>query len=146
MSFADSLDCVGVLGRDVNTVKRVYGLFRAALLLALTLRSNTDILAVYDSRDPTAAPSHVRRKARQLNEGLCENLKGDSLVGLRVGVPQVCSRTLLRLPLPDVYVPRNTSLQNCSQVLSLPRAASWTNYASVEPLSSPFLFLRHRML
>ncbi|KAM5534505.1 hypothetical protein V8D89_011837 [Ganoderma adspersum] len=71
VSFADSLDCVGVLARNVSTTRRVQ-----------------DMLRVYDSRDPTAALPHVRKKARQLNEGYLEKLKGKSLVGLRVGVPQ----------------------------------------------------------
>ncbi|RPD64503.1 amidase signature enzyme [Lentinus tigrinus ALCF2SS1-7] len=71
VSFADSLDCVGVLARDVRTVRRVH-----------------DILAVYDSRDPTAAPSGVREKASQLLTSHFEHVQGDSLNGLRVGVPQ----------------------------------------------------------
>ncbi|KAI0714189.1 amidase signature enzyme [Cerioporus squamosus] len=71
VSFADSLDCVGVLARDVRTVRRIH-----------------DALAVYDSRDPTAAPSHVREKAARLTISHLEHMQGDALDGLRVGVPQ----------------------------------------------------------
>ncbi|PIL24830.1 transporter [Ganoderma sinense ZZ0214-1] len=90
VSFADSLDCVGVLARDVSTTKRVH-----------------DIIGVYDSRDPTAAPPHIRQKARQLIEDHLETLKGDSLAGLRVGVPQEYFPTELQ---PSIVTPVRTIL------------------------------------
>ncbi|KAH9851889.1 amidase signature enzyme [Lenzites betulinus] len=71
VSFADSLDCVGVLARDASTAKRVHR-----------------VLATYDSRDPTAAPPHVRERAAKLHTDRLSSLKGGQLTGLRIGIPQ----------------------------------------------------------
>ncbi|RDX54136.1 amidase signature enzyme [Lentinus brumalis] len=71
VSFADSLDCVGVLAQDVHTVRRVH-----------------NALAIYDSRDPTAAPSHIREKAAQLSRSHLQQTQDDGLNGLRIGIPQ----------------------------------------------------------
>ncbi|KAH9940770.1 amidase signature enzyme [Epithele typhae] len=70
VSFADSMDCVGVLGARVSTVKRVH-----------------DTLANYDIRDPTAAPQHIRDRAAELCRSH-DAIRGESLAGLRVGIPQ----------------------------------------------------------
>ncbi|KAI6116779.1 amidase signature domain-containing protein [Pisolithus croceorrhizus] len=74
VSFADSLDCVGILGKSVNTVKRVF-----------------DTVAVYDHRDPTAATPELREKTRPLNASFfpatTSTHQPRSLEGLRVGVP-----------------------------------------------------------
>ncbi|KAI0367579.1 amidase signature enzyme [Pilatotrama ljubarskyi] len=70
VSFADSLDCVGVLGKDVPTVRRVY---RA--------------ISAYDRKDPTAAPPHVRKRAARACSSRLQQLNG-RLSGLRIGVPQ----------------------------------------------------------
>ncbi|KAI0730842.1 amidase signature enzyme [Earliella scabrosa] len=71
VSFADSLDCVGVLARDVHTVRQVY-----------------DSIASYDVRDPTAAPPHVRAAASESCTKYMDYVREDSLTGLRIGVPQ----------------------------------------------------------
>lgn len=72
ISFADSLDCVGVLGKSVDTVKQVF-----------------DILSVHDPRDPTAATHHLREKARIASDPCCPTADcSPSLQGLRIGVPQ----------------------------------------------------------
>ncbi|TBU24189.1 amidase signature enzyme [Dichomitus squalens] len=71
VSFADSLDCVGVLARDIDTTRRVH-----------------DSLAVWDHRDPTAAPPHVRTRAKRVSESALEYLKSETLAGLRIGVPR----------------------------------------------------------
>ncbi|KAI0628061.1 amidase signature domain-containing protein [Trametes polyzona] len=71
VSFADSLDCVGVLAKDVSTVRRVHS-----------------TIAVYDPRDPTAAPPHVRDAAAQSYADRLNLVESSSLAGLRVGVPQ----------------------------------------------------------
>ncbi|KAF9053753.1 amidase signature enzyme [Hymenopellis radicata] len=57
--YADSLDCVGILAKDVALTQKVF-----------------DILNVHDPQDPTSVPSSAR------NEGPTE------LRNLRVGVPQ----------------------------------------------------------
>jgi len=73
VSFADSLDCVGVLGRNVEIVKRVF-----------------DVLSFHDTKDPTAAVPETRQKASKL----CQKAMGrwssaaTGVEGLRVGIPQ----------------------------------------------------------
>ncbi|KAG9313244.1 amidase signature enzyme [Chiua virens] len=46
VSFADSLDCVGVFAKSVDTVKEVFG-----------------VISVYDKRDPTTASIDLRKRA-----------------------------------------------------------------------------------
>ncbi|TFY76075.1 hypothetical protein EWM64_g7937 [Hericium alpestre] len=73
VSFADSLDCVGVIGSNVEVTQRVY-----------------DTLAVYDSKDPSAARPEIRQKAHALSEEHIGSWASSStsLTGLRIGVPQ----------------------------------------------------------
>ena len=89
MSFADSLDCVGVLARNVRTVRRVYGSSLSYVQYSFVLDISLDSLAVCDDRDPTAAPSSVREKSVQLLNSHLEHIGDNKLVGLRIGVPQV---------------------------------------------------------
>lgn len=75
VSYADSLDTVGVLARTVEDVETVY-----------------DVLAEHDSRDPTSASTHTRTKAAETVESLLTSLpsatSSQPLKGLRVGVPR----------------------------------------------------------
>ncbi|KAF8836410.1 amidase signature enzyme [Paxillus ammoniavirescens] len=75
ISFADSLDCVGVIGKSVDAVEKVF-----------------DIVSLHDERDPTAATSELREKARSSAESclpaLSSGSRPTSLEGLRVGIPQ----------------------------------------------------------
>ncbi|KAI0642015.1 amidase signature enzyme [Trametes meyenii] len=71
VSFADSLDCIGVLGKNVSTVGRVH---RA--------------IATYDAKDPTAAPPHVREFAFQNFSSQMGQIRSGDLGGLRIGIPQ----------------------------------------------------------
>ncbi|KAI6013568.1 amidase signature domain-containing protein [Pisolithus marmoratus] len=74
VSFADSLDCVGILGKSVSTVKCVF-----------------DTVAVYDPRDPTAATTDLRERARPFDGSLLSVMasthKSRFLEGLRIGIP-----------------------------------------------------------
>ncbi|CAL1714476.1 unnamed protein product [Somion occarium] len=75
VSFADSLDCVGIMARSVKQVQRVFG-----------------TLGQYDYRDPSAATPETREKAsqacsRSMQEWLSIS-QGGSLQGLRIGIPQ----------------------------------------------------------
>ncbi|KAI0358179.1 amidase signature enzyme [Trametes cingulata] len=85
VSFADSLDCVGVLGKDVSTVRRVH-----------------NIISRYDSKDPTAAPPHVRARAVQACRSRLEQLNDGHWAGLRIGVPQEYFPTELQHSVIDV--------------------------------------------
>ncbi|KAH0836862.1 amidase signature domain-containing protein [Lanmaoa asiatica] len=72
VSFADSLDCVGVLAKSVCTVKDVF-----------------DVISVFDARDPTAASPELRKKASSIVEScLTSSVRTNSLDGLRIGIPQ----------------------------------------------------------
>nr|GAT51425.1 predicted protein [Mycena chlorophos] len=68
ISFADSLDCVGVMANSVDATRRVFG-----------------VLDVYDEQDPTSAPPETRQKAK---EAARQSWSGASLSSLRIGVPQ----------------------------------------------------------
>ncbi|PPQ76254.1 hypothetical protein CVT24_010392 [Panaeolus cyanescens] len=70
VSYADSLDCVGVLGRDVGVVERV-----------------GDVLAKEDNRDPTSAPGEIRDMAREATEKRWGDIESGKRK-LRVGVPK----------------------------------------------------------
>ncbi|CAE6512253.1 unnamed protein product, partial [Rhizoctonia solani] len=66
----DSLDCVGILAKDVQDVELVY-----------------DVLARYDPRDPTSTPEDLRHAATQQTATIIEKFK-DGLDGLRIGIPR----------------------------------------------------------
>ncbi|OJA09238.1 hypothetical protein AZE42_09212, partial [Rhizopogon vesiculosus] len=75
VSFADSLDCVGVLGKSIDTVKIVF-----------------DSISSYDPKDPTAATPCIRGKAQASVEALISaldtNTSKPDLSALRIGIPQ----------------------------------------------------------
>ncbi|KAG2057500.1 amidase signature enzyme [Suillus hirtellus] len=75
VSFADSLDCVGVLGKSVDTVKTVF-----------------NSISSYDPKDPTAAAPRTRERAKASAESLLStldvNLSSPDLSSLRIGIPQ----------------------------------------------------------
>ncbi|KAH9039290.1 amidase signature enzyme [Lactarius pseudohatsudake] len=73
VSFADSLDCVGIIGKNVASTSRVF-----------------DVLSKFDERDPTAARSSTREKAQELSfEQMVEGLScSRDLTGLHIGIPQ----------------------------------------------------------
>ncbi|KAF9525955.1 Glutamyl-tRNA amidotransferase subunit A, mitochondrial [Crepidotus variabilis] len=70
VSYADSLDCVGVLGSDVAISLRVF-----------------EALCEYDPRDPTAAPPEIREDAFAHASTRLSSL-GSEMTGLRIGIPQ----------------------------------------------------------
>ncbi|KIM90174.1 hypothetical protein PILCRDRAFT_174051 [Piloderma croceum F 1598] len=67
VSFADSLDCVGIMANDVATTKRVF-----------------NVASTYDPKDPTAATLETRHKSQLTPMPLVEK----NLQGLRIGIPQ----------------------------------------------------------
>lgn len=75
VSYADSLDTVGVLARTVEDAEQVYV-----------------VLAQHDARDPTSASTDARSKAVDIVDGLMSSLQSSSsaqnLKGLRVGIPR----------------------------------------------------------
>ncbi|TFY64482.1 hypothetical protein EVJ58_g2602 [Rhodofomes roseus] len=71
VSYADSLDCVGVMARSVDTVKKLF-----------------DVISSYDPKDPTAAHPRARKKAVKASHASWLRAPGESLKGLRIGIPQ----------------------------------------------------------
>lgn len=75
VSYADSLDTVGVLARTVEDAEQVY-----------------DVLAQHDSRDPTSAKTAARAQASSAVKDVLASLpsspSSQPLKGLRVGIPQ----------------------------------------------------------
>lgn len=89
VSYADSLDCVGVLASDVKTTKRVFGMAISVSIWLCWLRFVPESIAKYDDLDPTAAPIEIRQLA---SEHAASNIASSAEVlrGLRIGIPQVC--------------------------------------------------------
>ncbi|KAI0091549.1 Glutamyl-tRNA amidotransferase subunit A, mitochondrial [Irpex rosettiformis] len=72
VSYADSLDCVGILGKSVGHVQRVF-----------------QTLNKFDDKDPTAVHPDARKQAGFLCQERVNAWPGDAtLSNLRVGVPQ----------------------------------------------------------
>jgi hypothetical protein len=101
VSFADSLDCVGIIGKDVTSTSKVFGSFSPGLFLSgffyTHQRRQQDVLPVFDDNDPTAARRTTRENARELcsehmTEWASSSNSGD-LTKLRIGIPQVCARS-----------------------------------------------------
>lgn len=109
VSFADSLDCVGIIGKNVASASRVF-----------------DVLSKFDERDPTAARSSTREKARELcSEQMVEGLSSASsdLTGLHIGIPQE-------------YFPASLDSSIISPFRRVVRALK-TRGATVRPVSLP---------
>ncbi|GFZ49039.1 glutaminyl-tRNA synthase (glutamine-hydrolysing) [Saitozyma sp. JCM 24511] len=89
VAYADSLDCVGVLGGTVDSVKEVF-----------------DILSHPDERDMTCASSLLRRRASEILDSHFTSLPPietsgtTSLRGLRIGLP-----LQTHLPRPNLQLP-----------------------------------------
>lgn len=94
VSFADSLDCVGILGKDVHSTQRVYGLYFVMTPQYVPYAHYSfapDRLSVHDQKDPTCARLETREIAQQ---NCAEHMSSwasvsDDLTGLRIGIPQV---------------------------------------------------------
>ncbi|KAF8739094.1 Glutamyl-tRNA(Gln) amidotransferase subunit A, mitochondrial, partial [Rhizoctonia solani] len=72
VSYADSLDCVGILASKVEDAELVY-----------------DVLSQYDPRDPTSVPPDLREAAKQNAQTKIRQLStSDDLGGVRIGIPQ----------------------------------------------------------
>ena len=86
ISYADSLDCVGLLAFDVNTVQRVFGMkYQISHECILHL---PDSVALHDAQDPTSVPIDTRKLISEHVDNKFQS-KGSVLMGLRVGIPQV---------------------------------------------------------
>ncbi|KLO19288.1 amidase signature enzyme, partial [Schizopora paradoxa] len=83
VSFADSLDCVGILARHSSEVKNVFGKHATAHPL------QPDVLNLYDPKDPTSAPTEVRNAAKQDSMSFRDAVRNrQRLDGVRIGIPE----------------------------------------------------------
>lgn len=93
VSYANSLDTVGILTKTVNDCSNVYGkkkknsvsIFYVVLILALLL----DIISKYDEQDPTSIPISFREELDVKDDALRSKWNNkEDLSGLVVGIPQ----------------------------------------------------------
>lgn len=73
VSYADSLDCVGVLASTVGDAKLLF-----------------DVLSHYDPRDPTSVPEDLRASAQAAAQASIDSFNSsiESLEGIKVGIPR----------------------------------------------------------
>lgn len=78
VAYADSLDTVGILSRDVETARQVY-----------------QTISRPDPNDMTSAPLHLRSLSASLLPPYLSSISRASLKGLRIGIPVQMTSTLL---------------------------------------------------
>ncbi|TEB36530.1 Glutamyl-tRNA amidotransferase subunit A, mitochondrial [Coprinellus micaceus] len=84
VSYADSLDCVGVLGADVPVVSRVF-----------------ERISAFDTKDPTSAEPELRQLASAYTKQRLQSMT--RLEGLKVGIPQEFFPAELSRPVLDRF-------------------------------------------
>lgn len=97
VSFADSLDCVGILARNAHTASQAFGrcsIHHVYYLLYVWITLNpvlflySDLTSKHDPNDPTCVPEELRSQAES-NESYTRQEGSASLRGLQIGIPQV---------------------------------------------------------
>ena len=86
VSYADSLDCVGVFAKDVERASIVFGTQPITQHIHLANQRplhRPDVLEEFDPRDPTSAPRSIRAEAQDAWSTISSPLQD-----LRIGVPQ----------------------------------------------------------
>ncbi|TDL23703.1 amidase signature enzyme [Rickenella mellea] len=73
VSYADSLDCVGILAKTTAEIPSIYS-----------------ILSVFDERDPTSARPEIRKRASDFTQELLDSwdCQPGTMDGLTIGIPQ----------------------------------------------------------
>ena len=100
MSFADSLDCVGILAPSTRGIEQIFGLCFTRCLSAISasctpcILDSVDIIAQPDTKDPTAIAQDLRDEAKSMANARIEQSFRDAgcespFSGLKVGVPKV---------------------------------------------------------
>lgn len=105
VSYADSLDCVGVLGRTVDIVRQVFSK-TVWISPLIDLADRLDVVSGPDRRDMTCAASETREKARVAHSISTGPKSAKRLDGLRIGIP-----IQTHLPKPFIQLSR-TLLQH----------------------------------
>ncbi|KAG8700241.1 Trimeric GatFAB AmidoTransferase(AdT) complex subunit, partial [Ceratobasidium sp. 394] len=92
ISYADSLDCVGVLASTVADAKTVYGTrFPISHCTRKQLTTGyIDAISHYDVRDPTSVPEDLRKSAHAAAQAQLDSFSSDTgnLSGIKIGIPQ----------------------------------------------------------
>ena len=97
MSFADSLDCVGILAPSSRGIEQIFGLCSPIACLRFrphALLASVDVIAQPDAKDPTAIAQDLRDEAKSMaNARIEQSYRGaeceSPFSGLKVGVPKV---------------------------------------------------------
>lgn len=90
ISFADSLDTVGIIASNVEDVQKVYGKRLLLKRVGSAEEAWIDALSWYDSKDPTSIPFDKRMYSKSSAEGSKVTTKmSDPFKGLRIGIPRV---------------------------------------------------------
>ena len=99
VSYADSMDCVGVLGKKVNVVQEVFGMSTSRDHLADAL----DILSHPDRQDMSCVTASTRSRSTSFLESYLSRFPtypSSPLTGLRIGLP-----VQTHLPSPNLQLP-----------------------------------------
>ncbi|KAK9723358.1 Trimeric GatFAB AmidoTransferase(AdT) complex subunit, variant 3 [Basidiobolus ranarum] len=110
VSYANSLDTVGILAKSVDNVEKVY-----------------DVISKFDSRDPTAIPVDMRTKIDE-NRLKLDLFKTEGLQGLRVGVPEEYYVEELTQPSLDTWEKSIEYLRSQGATI-VPVSCPYTRYA-----------------
>ncbi|KDE06878.1 hypothetical protein MVLG_02766 [Microbotryum lychnidis-dioicae p1A1 Lamole] len=108
IAYASSLDCVGIMAKEVEDVQTTF-----------------DVLQAHDPKDPTSTPQDVRLRITDRTNSLPSRWKEGDLTGLRIGVP---AEYFLSELSPFVLPPLRCALQSLQNRGAILRSISlpWT--------------------
>jgi aspartyl-tRNA(Asn)/glutamyl-tRNA(Gln) amidotransferase subunit A len=86
IAYANSLDTVGILSKDIEQCANVYGKRKDSQ--CTTAYALLDIISSYDIQDPTSIPIDLRDKLDKNDTELAARYPSSDLKGLTVGIPQ----------------------------------------------------------
>ncbi|PPQ98049.1 hypothetical protein CVT26_003044 [Gymnopilus dilepis] len=118
VSYADSLDCVGVLASNVEVTQRVF-----------------ERIAAHDTNDPTSAPQAIRYKARQQVEELFPSASTSTPSSKPTDDTSILKR--LRIGIPQEYFPAELSSTILDQLRTLIHTLQIRGGATIVPVSLP---------
>ncbi|ORY06837.1 Glutamyl-tRNA amidotransferase A subunit [Basidiobolus meristosporus CBS 931.73] len=110
ISYANSLDTVGILAKSVDSVEKVY-----------------DVISRYDARDPTAIPTEIRTQIDE-DRAKLDLFNSPGLEGLRVGVPEEYYVEELTQPSLDTWK-RSIEFLRSEGATIVPVSCPYTPYA-----------------
>ena len=155
IAYADSLDTVGILSKEVKTARQVYGTWLHAYFnraqLSIIVNADADhgaeTISRPDGQDMTCASSRLRQTASDIVEShlstYIPGLPATSLRGLRIGIPVEMTSTVLPTFTPSACSSLASEADTTSTTLpALPQALLdhlAALGASLHPVSLPSL-------